>query len=165
MLAILYDVHGNLVALDAVIAEAGAAGADEWLLGGDFCAFGPWPVETLERLRSLEPATWLRGNTERWLVDPPTNLPPDTSKFVFAGLASAIAALPAADVDWLIGLPTLDDREDAFYCHASPLSDVDSFAADAGDDDARFALDEAEATELLWYDVTEIPDLLADPPR
>jgi hypothetical protein len=38
-------------------------------------------------------------------------------------------------------------------------------AADAGDDDARFALDEAEATELLWYDVTEIADLLPDPPR
>ena len=38
-------------------------------------------------------------------------------------------------------------------------------AADAGDDDARFALDEAEATELLWYDVTEIPDLVTDPPR
>jgi hypothetical protein len=40
-------------------------------------------------------------------------------------------------------------------------------AADAGDDDARFALDEAEATELLWYDVTEIPDLVgpsATPP-
>ncbi len=34
-------------------------------------------------------------------------------------------------------------------------------AADAGDDDARFALDEAEATELLWYDVTEIPDVVA----
>jgi hypothetical protein len=32
-------------------------------------------------------------------------------------------------------------------------------AADAGDDDARFALDEAEATELLWYDVTELGDL------
>jgi hypothetical protein len=38
-------------------------------------------------------------------------------------------------------------------------------AADAGDDDARFALDEAEATELLWYDVTEIPDLLNPPSR
>jgi hypothetical protein len=34
-------------------------------------------------------------------------------------------------------------------------------AADSGDDDARFALDEAEATELLWYDVTEIPDVVA----
>ncbi len=33
-------------------------------------------------------------------------------------------------------------------------------AADAGDDDARFVLDEAEATDLLWYDVTEIPDLV-----
>ena len=33
-------------------------------------------------------------------------------------------------------------------------------AADAGDDDARFTLDEAEATELLWYDVTEIADLI-----
>jgi len=33
-------------------------------------------------------------------------------------------------------------------------------AADAGDDDARFALDEAEATELLWYDVTEIADVI-----
>ena len=32
--------------------------------------------------------------------------------------------------------------------------------ADAGDDDARFALDEAEATELLWYDVSEIADLI-----
>jgi hypothetical protein len=38
-------------------------------------------------------------------------------------------------------------------------------AADDGDDDARFALDEAEATELLWYDVTEIPDLLGGPAR
>src|ERR671932_708708 len=36
-------------------------------------------------------------------------------------------------------------------------------AADAGDDDARFALDEAEAAELLWYDVTEIPDLVNPP--
>jgi hypothetical protein len=38
-------------------------------------------------------------------------------------------------------------------------------AADAGDDDARFALDEAEATELLWYDVTEIPDLMPRDPQ
>jgi diadenosine tetraphosphatase ApaH/serine/threonine PP2A family protein phosphatase len=137
VLGILYDVHGNLVALDAVLAEAKEAGADRWLLGGDYCAFGPWPAETLERLRSLEEATWLRGNGERWLVDPPLDLPAEQSTFVFAGLAAAIAALPAADVDWLIGLPTLAEREDAFYCHGSPLSDVESFGADAGDDDLR----------------------------
>ena len=63
MLGILYDVHGNLAALEAVLGEA--EGVDEWLLGGDYCAFGPWPVETLARLRELPNATWLRGNGER----------------------------------------------------------------------------------------------------
>ncbi len=137
MLGILYDVHGNLDALNAVVAEAQADGVDEWLLGGDYCAFGPWPVGTLERLRRLENATWLRGNGERWLVDPPMDMPAEQSEFIFAALASAIAQLGADDVDFLVGLPTLAEREDAFYCHGSPLSDVESFAPDAGGEDER----------------------------
>jgi predicted phosphodiesterase len=137
VLGILYDVHGNLPALEAVLAEASEDAIDEWLLGGDYCAFGPWPVETLERLRRLENATWLRGNGERWLVDPPLDLPEEQSRLVFAALASAIAQLPATDIDELVGLPTLEEREDAFYCHGSPLSDVDSFAAQASEEDVR----------------------------
>jgi predicted phosphodiesterase len=137
VLGILYDVHGNLAALEAVLAEASEDRIDEWLLGGDYCAFGPWPVETLQRLRRLENATWLRGNGERWLVDPPLDLPEEQSRLVFAALASAIAQLPAEDIDELVGLPTLDEREDAFYCHGSPLSDVDSFAAEPNDQDVR----------------------------
>ena len=135
MLGILYDVHGNLTALEAVLAEA--EGVDEWLLGGDYSTFGPWPVETLARLRELPNATWLRGNGERWLVDPPLNLPAEQSEMVFAALASAIAELPTAEVNALVGLPTLAEREDAFYCHGSPLSDVDSFPPEPGDDDVR----------------------------
>jgi predicted phosphodiesterase len=137
MLGILYDVHGNLAALEAVLAEAEGEGVDGWLLGGDYCVFGPWPAETLERLRTLDNATWLRGNGERWLVDPPMHLPREQSEFIFAALASAIARLPASDIDDLVGLPTLLDREDAFYCHGSPLSDVESFPAEAGEGDAR----------------------------
>lgn len=137
MVGILYDVHGNLTALDAVLAEADREGIDEWLLGGDYCVFGPWPVETLARLRELENATWLRGNGERWLVDPPLDLPAEQSQFIFAALASAIAQLPAGDVDSLVGLPTLEDREDAFYCHGSPLSDVESFPAEPDEGDLR----------------------------
>lgn len=137
MLGILYDVHGNLSALEAVLREASDDGIDEWLLGGDYCAFGPWPVETLQRLRELENATWLRGNGERWLVDPPLDLPEEPSRLVFAALASAIAQLPASEIDELVGLPTLEEREDAFYCHGSPLSDVDSFTAESSGEDVR----------------------------
>jgi predicted phosphodiesterase len=137
VLGILYDIHGNLPALEAVLGEAEGEDVDEWMLGGDYSVFGPWPVETLERLRALENATWLRGNGERWLVDPPTELPAEQSEFIVAALASAIAQLPAADVDRLVGLPTLAEREDAFYCHGSPLSDVDSFAPESGDEDER----------------------------
>jgi diadenosine tetraphosphatase ApaH/serine/threonine PP2A family protein phosphatase len=135
MLGILYDVHGNLDALEAVLAEA--EGVDQWLLGGDYCTFGPWPVETLARLRELPNATWLRGNGERWLVDPPLDMPAEQSELVFGAIASAIAELPAAEVDALVGLPALAEREDAFYCHGSPLSDVDSFPPESEDDDVR----------------------------
>jgi predicted phosphodiesterase len=136
-LGILYDVHGNLTALEAVLAEGRRDGVDEWLLGGDYCAFGPWPTETLARLRELENATWLRGNGERWLVDPPQDLPAEQLEFIHAALAATIAELPRGSIDSLIGLPANAEREDAFYCHGSPLSDVDSFAPEASDEDQR----------------------------
>jgi predicted phosphodiesterase len=137
MLGILYDVHGNLAALEAVLGEAEREGVDEWLLGGDYCAFGPWPAETLVRLRELPAATWLRGNGERWLADPPLDLPAEQSRFVFAAIAAANAELASGDVDDLISLSAIAEREDAFYCHGSPLSDVQSFAPERDDGDAR----------------------------
>src|ERR671936_1504709 len=69
MLALLYDVHGNLVALEAVLGDAEAAGAERFVLGGDYALFGAWPVETVERLRALD-AEWIRGNGERWTASP-----------------------------------------------------------------------------------------------
>jgi hypothetical protein len=67
MLALLYDVHGNLPALEAVLDECPA---DRFLLGGDHVGFGAWPQETAERLKQLD-AEWIRGNVDRWLVDAP----------------------------------------------------------------------------------------------
>ena len=51
MLAVLYDIHGNLPAVDAVLQETQLAGADRYLLGGDYALFGAWPAETVARLR------------------------------------------------------------------------------------------------------------------
>ena len=66
--AVLADIHGNLPALDAVLAEIEAAGVDAIVLNGDM-ATGPMPAQTLERLAGLgERAVWVRGNCERELA-------------------------------------------------------------------------------------------------
>jgi predicted phosphodiesterase len=124
VLAILYDIHGNLPALEAAIADAEAAGARRWLLGGDLAAWSPWPKETLERLRSLPAATWIRGNGERWLRDPPLDRPE-----VVASLAERPAGV-GTDEGWLYSLQTQAELDGVLYVHGSPLSDVESFAAE-----------------------------------
>lgn len=125
MLAVLYDVHGNLPALDAVLADAQAAGAGRWLLGGDYAAFGGWPAETVQRLQGLEDAAWIRGNTDRWLADD-GELPADAPQR--SALAAARAALGARAVAWLAGLREGLTLAEGVFCHASPLSDMESFA-------------------------------------
>lgn len=67
--AVLADIHGNLPALDAVLRDVNDAGAQIIVLNGDI-ADGPMPRETLDRLADLgDRALWIRGNTDRWLVD------------------------------------------------------------------------------------------------
>ena len=68
-IAVLCDIHGNLPALEAVLADVEALGVDRIVLDGDL-ADGPFPVETLDRLAALgDRALWLRGNGDRWLVE------------------------------------------------------------------------------------------------
>ena len=66
--AALYDIHGNLPALDAVLAELEAEPPDAVVVGGDVAA-GPMPVAVLERLRGLPwPVHFIRGNADRFVV-------------------------------------------------------------------------------------------------
>src|SRR5688572_16562066 len=68
-IAAIYDIHGNLPALEAVLADVVAAGVDEIIVGGDVM-LGPMPVEVLEQLVSLQiPVSFLRGNCDRIVVD------------------------------------------------------------------------------------------------
>src|SRR3954465_5340169 len=69
VLGLLYDVHGNVKALDAVLADAGEAGVGRFLLGGDYALFGPHPSAAVTRLRELD-AHWTRGNVDRWTAHP-----------------------------------------------------------------------------------------------
>jgi putative phosphoesterase len=127
VIACLYDVHGNLPALEAVLADLGEA--DRYILGGDYALFGGWPAETVTRLRELEPATWIRGNADRWLADTPDELrePVDAVR----------AAVGGAIADELAALPETAEDGDTLVCHASPISDVRSFYPEPADDEGE----------------------------
>jgi len=131
VLALLYDVHGNLPALDAVLADAEAAGAERFVLGGDYALFGGWPEETLARLRELD-ADWIRGNCDRWTADPASV--PDIPE-VRAAVERCREMLDAADASTLGALPAELVLGGVRYCHASPVSDMRSFLPEPADDE------------------------------
>jgi diadenosine tetraphosphatase ApaH/serine/threonine PP2A family protein phosphatase len=135
MIALLYDVHGNLPALDAVLADARAAGATGWVVGGDVALFGAYPAQTVARLRSLDGARWLRGNGERWTAAPdeaPAEGP------VPAAIAAAREELGGDLVAELGRLPeSVALGDDARAWHGSPASDVLSFLPEPAPSDAE----------------------------
>jgi predicted phosphodiesterase len=129
LIGILYDIHGNLPALEAVLDDARAAGADRFVLGGDYALFGPWPRETVERLRELD-AEWLRGNGERWTAHP-GDAPQDE---VVQGAVAACSDMLGPKVCAELGALPFDlCIAEVRYVHASPVSDVRSFGPDHDD--------------------------------
>jgi predicted phosphodiesterase len=132
MLAVLYDIHGNLLALEAVLEDAEQAGADRFFLGGDYAGMGAWPVETLARIQQLEPATWIRGNWERWQAHP-EDAPDD--EWLQRAIAYAEGALGPDLVAELAALEQACVQDGALFCHASPQSDMRSFFPEPAEDE------------------------------
>ena len=78
-LAVISDIHGNLLALEAVIADIGARGVDATVNLGDNVAGPLWPRETAERLATLALPT-VRGNHDRWMLDREDDSVPETDR-------------------------------------------------------------------------------------
>ena len=66
-IAVISDIHGNLPALNAVLADAEKQGASEYIFAGDYCLSGPWPDECISVIRRIENKHIIRGNEERYL--------------------------------------------------------------------------------------------------
>jgi predicted phosphodiesterase len=120
----LYDIHGNVEALDAVLADPRAAGADAVVVGGDTVP-GAFAREALDRLAALElPVHWVRGNGEREVaaaVDATAEPDPDDGAAVTA--ARTAATLPAERARALGRQPLTVTVDGVLFCHASPRAD------------------------------------------
>ncbi len=147
MRGLLYDVHGNLPALEAVLEDA--ADVDRWLLGGDYTLFGAWPDATLDRLRALD-ATWIRGNGERW-----TATPADAPEPVRAAISWCAGMLGRDVVAEMAALPETHREGTTLFCHGSPGSDVESFLPEEqpGEDELLEGVD----AELVVFGHTHLP--------
>src|SRR5215475_7133375 len=133
-IAALYDIHGNLAALEAVLAEV--SGDATIVVGGDICAGGDQPSETLARLRGLgDRVRWVRGNSDRELAPGEEGLaPPEV-------VEEARSKLDDDEIAFLHGLPETQQVDDVLYCHASPRNDVDIFTERTPEERIAFLFD------------------------
>ncbi len=187
-IAVLSDIHGNLPALEAVLADVQAQGAPDayWVLG-DLAVFCPWPVETLARLRALpvgcaaSAVHFLQGNTDRYLVtaqrpvhhvrspedwaEMPARLLERETNFLWT-----VERLPYADYEFLRDLPPRLEMDVPGYgrivaVHATPTDDETVILPATPDDEIRPHLAGLDA-RLLLYGHTHCPmDRIVDDVR
>jgi predicted phosphodiesterase len=161
-IAVLSDVHGNLAALDAVLAETRAEGVTAYWVLGDLVAYGPRPAEVVECVRGLPGLRCVRGNTDRYVLTGdvggmiPAVRDPALLGEIHASLAwTRTAVAEAGHEAWLDGRPTeerstLEDGTGALLVHASP-----------GRDDGPGAQPRASDDELATLGFTgEVADLV-----
>jgi predicted phosphodiesterase len=128
--AILADIHGNVLALKAVLADLEHRNVDQVINLGD-CVSGPlWPRETAELLMRFNWPT-IRGNHDRWVTEWPVEKHYPSDSFAYR-------ALDSAQLAWLRALPpTCDLGDGIFACHGRP-----------GDDNA-YLLENVEVDRLV----------------
>jgi len=134
--AALCDVHGNLPALEAVLAEVASLEVDRIVCGGDVVA-GPFPRECLDKLVGAE-AIFVRGNADR---ESP-RAPAGTWEWI-------VANLDPLSVAFLAELPQAVALGGVLYCHGSPRDDDEILTRDSSDERFRAALKGVEESLVV----------------
>ena len=127
--AVISDIHGNVVALEAVLTDIARRGVDITINLGD-CVTGPlWPKETIQLLQQLALPT-VRGNHDRWLQE----LPPAERT---ESMNYCLETLSKSDVAMLHGLPSQREFDGTILAvHGTPHND------------AQYLLEDREAGRL-----------------
>jgi putative phosphoesterase len=168
-LAVLSDVHGNALALDAVRKGIRATRADMILVAGDHALNGPAPAEAIDAIRELEAdgALVVQGNTDiavadfdygaafPWMTD-------GVSEAIRAAAEWAHEAIGPERLDWLRRLPAARRVQVGdtmvVVCHASPSSQTDGFDRAL---DANIIVERASRTDarVIACGHTHVPDV------
>ena len=136
-LALISDIHGNGVALGAVLADAAARDVDEIVCLGDIAAGGPQPRQVIRRLRELG-CRAVHGNADGWLLDGLPAGRSEATRRLHETVAWARAQLSDDDLAYLAALPkTLRcaiGGVELFCFHGSPHSDLEPLLATTSND-------------------------------
>ena len=131
--AALYDIHGNLPALEAVLVEVRLAGVQRVIVGGDVLP-GPMPSETIALLRDLDlPVQFIQGNGDRevvgWRRGHESDVIPESYRETMRWVARQ---LHPDEETLLAGWPLtvqvkVDGLGEVLFCHATPRNDTEIF--------------------------------------
>ena len=120
----LYDIHGNVESLEAVLADSSAAAPDAIVVGGDAVP-GPFARAVLDRLDALGcPLYYIRGNGERETAEAAAATRPPADDDLASVTAAITASELGADRARALGdLPLIVKLDGVLYCHATPRAD------------------------------------------
>lgn len=156
-IAVLSDIHGNLVALDACLADLAAqGGSDAIVVAGDLCFGGPRPKKVLQRLEEVG-AQCVRGNTDRYLAET------DDAQFEAAETARLAWTRKQIGEKWRAWLRELpfslrigDEGDELLVVHANPTTDDEHIWPDA-DEETLERLMGSETAKTIAFGHLHIP--------
>jgi putative phosphoesterase len=150
-IAILSDIHGNLVALDAVVADARRERVEQFICLGDVAGNGPQPHQVIQRVRELG-CPVVRGNTDEWfLVEQTYDPKSEKENRLMEMVRWGIGQISSADLEFIRTFqPRIEialGNDATMLCfHGSPQSNTDTILATTPDDELPRLLGDHHAT-------------------
>ena len=170
-LAALYDIHGNLPALEAVLDDVRTSRVDAIVIGGDVCP-GPMSHEVLARLGAVDlPVHYLSGNGDRVVLAARTGSSIDEVPAAYRdGVRWVADALSEEDVRRIGRWPAtvrmaVDGLGAVLFCHATPRNDTDIFTRLTPESTLRPLFDAASAAVVVCGHTHMAFDRMVGPTR
>jgi predicted phosphodiesterase len=145
--ALISDLHGNELALDAVLADADRAGFDQLVCLGDVATLGPRPSGVLARLQARG-CPCILGNHDEFMIDAPLVRRYTESKLIVDSVDATREALSQAETDFIRTFVRTLDLGDIFLFHATPRSNMEDLLATTPDATVDEMLDGRRARVL-----------------